>query len=95
MIPSKHIPDSLCNPPLPIYYFTILRTLHSEKGGYKNRTKRQQIHIWIAATVVHFPIYHSMHTTIYCQVMGHPQDICIQQAKGVTVLHQIKTVLLQ
>lgn len=51
MIPNKYIPDSLCNPRLPFYYFTILRTLHSEKGAYKNRAKRQQIHIWIAADI--------------------------------------------
>lgn len=51
MIPNKHVPDSLCNPQLPIYYFTILKTLHSEKGGYKNRAKRQQIHTWIAGDI--------------------------------------------
>lgn len=51
MIPNKYIPDSLCNPWLPIYYFTILRALHSEKEGYKNRAKRQQIHTWTAGDI--------------------------------------------
>jgi len=51
MIPNEHVPDSLCNPLLPIYYFTFLRTLHSDKGVYKNRAKRRQIHTSVAGDI--------------------------------------------
>lgn len=65
MISNEYVPDSLCNPRLPVYYFTTLRTLHSEKGVYKNGAKRQQVHTLVAGDIFESPIAATCDTISY------------------------------
>lgn len=71
MIPNEHVPDSPCNPWLPIYYFTILRTRHSEKGVYKNRAKSQQIHTLVAGDIFEPHIATTCDTLAYTSFSAH------------------------